>query len=107
MGVLQVWSGAVDIRVPIYAASELATEVAPLAQNSVVIKVTVRYQACNMDTCLLPKSETFTLDVPMDVTEVPAIPVHQGHGQREGNYDGLPHLQRLLKRKPPGRNNPI
>ena len=104
---LHVWSGTVDIRVPIYAASELATEVAPLAQKSVVIEVTVRYQACNVDTCLLPKSETFTLDVPMDVTEVPAIPVHQGHGQREGNYDGLPHLKRLLGRKPPGRNNPI
>ncbi|MEC7302365.1 MAG: protein-disulfide reductase DsbD domain-containing protein [Pseudomonadota bacterium] len=108
MGVeLQVWSGEVDIRVPIYAASELATEVAPLAQDSVEIEVTVRYQACNDDTCLLPRTETFTLDVPMDVTEVPAIPVHQGHGQREGNYDGLPHMKRLLKRKPSGRNNPI
>ena len=108
MGVeLQVWSGEVDIRVPIYAASELATEVAPLAQDSVEIEVTVRYQACNDDTCLLPRTETFTLDVPMDVTEVPAIPVHQGHGQREGNYDGLPHMKRLLKRKPAGRNNPI
>jgi hypothetical protein len=104
---LQVWSGAVDIRVPIYAASALATEVAPLAHDSVEIAVNVQYQACNEDTCLLPKSKTFTLDVPLDVTEVPAIPVHQGHGQREGNYDGLPHLKRLLKRKPPGRNNPI
>jgi len=108
MGVeLQVWSGVVDIRVPIYAGSELATEVAPLAQDSVEIEVTVRYQACNDDTCLLPKTETIKLDVPMDVTEVPAIPVHQGHGQREGNYDGRPHFKRLLKRKPAGRNDPI
>ena len=71
--------------------------------DSVEIEVTVRYQACNDDTCLLPRTETFTLGVPMDVTEVPAIPIHQGHGQREGNYDGTPHFKRLLARKPSTR----
>lgn len=100
---LQVWSETVDIRIPVYAASELATEVAPLDRDSVPIEVTVRYQACDSDTCLLPKTEKFTLDAALDVTEVPAIPIHQGHGQREGNYDGTPHWKRLLKRKPPSR----
>ena len=57
---LQVWGGVVDIRVPIYAASELATEVAPLDRVSVMIVVTVRYQACSHETCLLPKTEKFT-----------------------------------------------
>lgn len=108
MGVeLQVWSGTVDIRVPVYAASELATEVAPLAVDSVPLNIDVRYQACSEETCLLPANRSFTLEVSLDVTEVPAIPVHQGHGQREGNYDGRPHFKRLLERKPPGRNNPI
>ena len=44
---LQVWSGTVDIRVPVYAASELATEVAPLAHESTTVDVVVRYQACD------------------------------------------------------------
>ncbi len=100
---LQVWSGVVDIRVPIYAASELATEVAPLDWESVSVEVTVRYQACDHETCLLPRTEKFALETALDVTEVPAIPIHQGHGQREGNYDGTPHWKRLLKRKAPSR----
>ena len=100
---LQVWSGTVDIRVPVYAASELATEVAPLANESTTVEVVVRYQACDHDTCLLPRMERFRLEIPLDVTEVPAIPIHQGHGQREGNYDGTPHFKRLLARKPSTR----
>ena len=100
---LQVWSGTVDIRVPVYAASELATEVAPLAHESTIVDVVVRYQACDDDTCLLPRMERFRLEIPMDVTEVPAIPIHLGHGQREGNYDGTPHFKRLLARKPSTR----
>ena len=100
---LQVWSGTVDIRVPVYAASELATEVAPLAHESTTVDVVVRYQACDDDTCLLPRMERFRLEIPLDVTEVPAIPIHQGHGQREGNYDGTPHFKRLLARKPSTR----
>ncbi len=100
---LQVWSGTVDIRVPVYAASELVTEVAPLAHDSTTVDVVVRYQACDDDTCLLPRMERFKLEIPLDVTEVPAIPIHQGHGQREGNYDGTPHFKRLLARKPSTR----
>ena len=100
---LQVWSGTVDIRVPVYAASELATEVAPLAHESTTVDVVVRYQACDDDACLLPRMERFRLEIPLDVTEVPAIPIHLGHGQREGNYDGTPHFKRLLARKPSTR----
>ena len=100
---LQVWSGTVDIRVPVYAASELATEVAPLEHESTTVDLVVRYQACDRDTCLLPRMERFRLEIPLDVTEVPAIPIHLGHGQREGNYDGTPHFKRLLARKPSTR----
>ena len=100
---LQVWSGTLEIRVPVYAVSELATEVAPLERHSATVDVIVRYQACDDSTCLLPRTEHFSLDVPLDVTDVPAIPIHQGHGQREGNYDGTPHWKRLLARKPATR----
>ena len=96
---LQVWSGTVDIRVPIYPIGELVSEVRPLGHDSVPVEVAVRYQACDDTTCLLPKSETLVLDLQLEPTDVPAIAVHMGHGQREGNYDGTRHFKRLLKRK--------
>ena len=97
---LNVWSGTVDIVVPIYPTGELASEVRPLDRKSATIEVQVRYQACDDETCLLPRVETFSLEAPLDVVDVPAIAVHMGHGQREGDFDGTPHFKRLLKRKP-------
>jgi hypothetical protein len=98
---LPVWSGTVDIAVPFYATGELASEVRPLDHDSVTLEVTVRYQACDSDTCLLPRTEKLSLQVPLDVVDVPALGMHKGHGQREGPYDATPHLRRLFLRKVP------
>ncbi|MFT5482248.1 MAG: hypothetical protein ACI9GW_000897 [Halieaceae bacterium] len=96
---LQVWSGAVDIVVPFYAKGELASEARPLDSDDIDIQLTERYQACTENECLLPKTETYTLTLPMDVIDVPALALHQGHGQREGSYSSVPALKRLLWRK--------
>lgn len=96
---LQVWSHTVDVIVPIYPIGELASEVRPLDQETVTVKVQVRYQACDDTTCLLPRTESLALELPLEAVDVPAISVHTGHGQREGNYDGTRHMKRLLKRK--------
>lgn len=100
MGVdLQVWSGTVDIVVPFYAQGELASETRPLDTDSISLAIQVRYQACNEYECLLPRTETFTLELPMDVIDVPRLGPHLGHGQREGSYDSMPAMRRLLLRK--------
>ncbi|MEM6583021.1 MAG: hypothetical protein AAF699_17205 [Pseudomonadota bacterium] len=65
----------------------------------------VRYQACNDQECLLPKTDTFSLDLPIDVIDVPRLSFHEGHGQREGSYDSRPALRRLIKRK--FKENPL
>lgn len=96
---LQVWSGVVDLVVPFYAVGELASEVRPLDVDRVTLDVTVRYQACNDETCLLPRTEQLSLALPLEVIDVPNISLHTGHGQREAAYDGTPHLRRLLLRK--------
>ncbi len=96
---LPVWSGRVDIRVPVYALSALQSECRPLDQDSIDIAVSVRYQACDDTVCLLPKTETFTLTVPMETIHVQSIALHMGHGQQEASFDGSPHLRRLLLRK--------
>ncbi len=97
--VLQVWSGVVDVRIPVFANGELASEVRPLDQDRVKVVVIVNYQACDDVTCLLPKTEILELEVPLAVTDVPALPVHMGHGQREGRFDARDHMKRLMQRK--------
>ena len=37
--------------------------------------------------------------MPLEVVDVPAMPVHMGHGQRQGGYDAGPHMRRLFVRK--------
>lgn len=104
---LQVWSGVVDIRVPIYPVGELVSEVRPLDHESVSIEIAVSYQVCDNMICQLPKLVTLSIDLPLEATDVPAIAVHMGHGQREGNYDGTSHLKRLLQRKGDTRQDTI
>ena len=54
----------------------------------------------------MPGTETLSLEVPLDVVDVPALGIHKGHGQREGNYSTMPHMRRLilrsLRRRPLG-----
>jgi hypothetical protein len=102
---LQVWSGQVDIVVPFYPKGELASETRPLDADSTHIEVEVRYQACSDIECLLPKTERFSFDLEMDVVDMPALGLHQGHGQREANYNGMPAMRRLILRKL--RQNPL
>ena len=102
---LQVWSGQIDVVIPIYATGELASECRPLDAPSTRLSIDIHYQACNDTTCLLPKHRHMTLELPLDVIEVPNLPMHTGHGQREGSYNSLPALRRLLWRKI--KHNPL
>ena len=103
---LEVWSGTVDLVVPFYAKGELASETRPLDMKEAPIEVKIRYQACTEDECLLPKTETLSFSLPLDVIDVPALSLHMGHGQREGSYSSMPAMLRLISRKarayPPG-----
>ena len=96
---LPVWSGVVDLRVPIYATSELTSDTRSLEGESVEINVEVQYQACNDTECLLPKTEHFTLSVPLDGIDVPGVPFYSDLGQHEPDYDGRPHVRRLVIRR--------
>lgn len=96
---LEVWSGEVDIVVPLYAQGELVSETRPLHADTIDLTVEVRYQACTDTECLLPRTESFTLNVPLDVIDVPNLKLHTGHGQREGSFDSMPAMRRLIWRK--------
>lgn len=96
---LQVFQGDLDVVVPIYPTGELASETRPKDRDSVGVEVRVRYQACNGDVCLLPRTETLRLDVPLDVVDMPGLAMHLGHGQREATWSGRSQLVRLFLRK--------
>ncbi|MCP5042443.1 MAG: redoxin domain-containing protein, partial [bacterium] len=95
---LQVWSGRVDIVIPVYANAELLSEMRPLDDDKATIEVTVRYQACDDDTCLFPRTEKLSLEVPMAPVDVQALPFHQGHGQNEHDANSRRHMMRLVAR---------
>lgn len=84
---------------PFYAVGVLVSETRPLTENSLEIEVHIRYQACDDNVCLLPKTEKLLLEVDLDVVDVPALGPHLGHGQREGNFRAAPRMARLLRRK--------
>jgi len=96
---LHVWSGTVDIVVPFYPTGEIVSETRPLDLDSIPLDIEVRYQACNDQECLLPRTERFSLNLALDVIDVPRLGPHRGHGQREGSYDSMPAMRRLLWRK--------
>ena len=96
---LSVWSGVVDIVVPFYPVGLLASETRPLDMDSAGIEVEVRYQACSDSSCFPPKTAKLALTVDLDVIDVPRLGVHLGHGQREGKFNSMPHMKRLILRK--------
>ena len=104
---LPVWHGSFDVAIPFYADSRLVSGTRPLDADQVTLEIGVQYQACDNEVCLLPKMKKLTLDVPLDVIDVPQIrlPGHIGKGQRESAYDGTRHLRRYILRA--FRNHPL
>ena len=95
---LPVWSDTFDVVIPFYPDGRVASETRPKDQDSLELEVEVRYQACDDQACLLPKTEKLCLTAALDVVDVPKLGLHTGHGQREGSYDATPHLRRLILR---------
>ncbi len=103
---LPVWSESFDVVIPFYPDARVASETRPLDRDSLELEVEVRYQACDDEACLLPKTEKLRLTASLEVVDVPNLALHVGHGQREGSYDAMPHMRRMilrsLRRSPAG-----
>ena len=102
---LNVWSGTVNLVTPIYPVGELVSECRPIDQREIELSVHVTFQACTDETCLLPQTRTLKLRIALEEVEGPNLPIHTGHGQREGHYDSTPAMKRLIWRKV--RKNPL
>ena len=95
---LAVWTDQLDVQIPIYALSKIASELQPLTSTELTLEVNVRYQACNQITCLLPRTERFVLTVPVEAIDVPQLSMFAGNGQKTLGFKAAPHLLRLVWR---------
>jgi hypothetical protein len=95
---LSVWSGTVDIAIPVYARSNLVSECRPIDRDSVSIDVTVRYQACDDHTCFAPKTQRLRLELGLEPVDMPNLSFHGETGQWTSPIRGAPHMRRLLLR---------
>ncbi len=73
IGTLNVWSGSVRFVLPVWATDEIASLVRDDNPEAVAIEMEIAYQACNDSTCLLPRTERLTLDVPIESYVGPAL----------------------------------
>jgi peroxiredoxin len=103
---LQVWSGCVDIAIPLWANSKLVCVSRPLVRPSVTLDVTVRYQACDDTTCLIPRTEKLQIVVPLAASDVPDLPPLTSYGQNITTMDSMKHFKNLVRRSSGLRGGP-
>lgn len=96
---LQVWSGTVDIAIPIWADSKIADVMNGIGSDRIALDVRVRYQACDDRTCLIPRTETLRVEVPVEPLDVPDLPPLSSTGQRVTTMKSLDHFRRLAERQ--------
>jgi len=101
---LHVWSGTVDWVIPVYADSDLFPA-GEEAQSEIQLDVTVRYQACDDNTCLVPRTEHLKLKIPLAGMEVPSLMGMGAVGQnRAVEMDSAKYFAQLNERQTRSRN---
>lgn len=90
---LHVYEGDVLVRIPITHMNRSRTE---LDDGSFVQRISgsVRWQACDDDMCFLPRTETFSIDVPAGVHSRPEDELASEDGMAV-----LDHLERMAARR--------
>lgn len=93
---LHVWSGRVDIPIPIWANSKLVCVMRPVDPKAITLDVTVRYQACDDETCLIPRTDTLRVEVPLAPHDVPTF--LDGTGHRPVQMDSKKYFKEMIQR---------
>ncbi len=68
---LNVYEGSTDVAIPIALTSEILDWAIRDKPSSIEIPVDVVFQACSETVCFVPKTETVTLEVPIDGLVMP------------------------------------
>jgi hypothetical protein len=99
---LHVWDGTVDFVIPTYANTALARTIRD-GEESITVRIHVRYQACDNTQCFMPRTRTIELDVPVASGVMPRFEQMKGFGGTAIEMDSSAHMRRLVDRKL-GRN---
>ena len=95
---LQVWSGQVDLVVPVWASDRLLPLApGPSHPEHADLQVIVRYQACDDQTCRLPRTETFTLTIPLEASATPRLPIFRGNPATT-TMSSARHMRKMILR---------
>jgi hypothetical protein len=95
---LRVWSGTVDVVVPVHATSQLVPMLSAHELDTAEIRVRVRYQACDDRTCFVSREEEFVLEAGIREYTVPRIRTFAGSGQHFARHAPAGHMLRLAVR---------
>jgi len=63
----------------------------PLDTDNAEISLAVEFQACDDAPCMLPPKRTISITLPLEEVDVPALPTHMAHGEREGSVNDAAH----------------
>jgi len=99
---LHVWDGTVDFVIPTYANTALARAIRN-GQESITVRIHLRYQACDNTQCFMPRTRTIELDVPVANGVMPRFDQMKDYDGTAIEMDSMAHMRRLLERKL-GRN---
>jgi len=70
---LRVWSGQVDFRLPVFVNGSVVSVVQGALQDEVQFTIALSYQTCSEQTCMIPTAHEMTLNVPVSLSEGPAV----------------------------------
>lgn len=98
VGELRAWSGQVDFVIPVWATDEIASLVRDDRPDDVTIELDVAYQACDDQTCRLPKSTRLSLDVPVAPAVGPSLAVGDFPGAETTSMDTMKWLGAMISR---------
>jgi peroxiredoxin len=94
---LQVWDGCVDFVIPVQADDRIVSLLDAPQHDAVPIDVTIRYQACDDQTCRIPQREKLTVRVPT----APYVG-HELAGRMDGavasSMNSREHMMRMVRR---------
>jgi len=94
---LRVWSGQVDFRLPVFVNGSVVSVVHGAMKDDVEFAITLSYQTCSKETCMIPTSQEITLTVPVSLSEGPAVGGKLG-GTKVTAMNSKKHLRRLVFR---------
>lgn len=102
--VIQVYEGAVEVRLPIAVNADLGVAVTEVC--NITLSGELRWQTCDDQVCDLPRREKFSVTVPVAAAVVSELGV-PADGELVQSMNGMKHFERMAQRRQISDSNKI